>query len=139
LCASIGHPEWSADPRFATNPARVVNRGALEELLTEAFSARDAEDWVRSLRAAGLPCAPINNVDEAFRHEQVRALNVVEEIEHPAVGTVPLVRSPLHLSDTPPIIRHPPPTLGQHTEEVLGEVLGLSGIKIDELRRLGAV
>jgi crotonobetainyl-CoA:carnitine CoA-transferase CaiB-like acyl-CoA transferase len=139
LCASIGHPEWSADPRFATNPARVVHRQALEELLTEAFSSRDAEDWVRALRAAGVPCAPINSVDEAFAHEQVRALDVVETIAHPTAGQVPLVRSPLHLSATPPIIRLPPPTLGQHTQEILSEVLGLSGTQIDELRRLGTV
>jgi crotonobetainyl-CoA:carnitine CoA-transferase CaiB-like acyl-CoA transferase len=139
LCASVGHPEWSADPRFATNPARVTHRQALEELLTESFSSRDAEDWVRALRDAGLPCAPINRVDEAFNHEQVRALNVVEDIAHPAAGTVPLVRSPLHLSETPPIIRQPPPTLGQHTEEVLGEMLGLDAEQIAELQRVGAI
>jgi formyl-CoA transferase len=139
LCATVGHPEWSADPRFTTNPARVAHRRELEELLTEAFSSRDAEEWVRALRAAGLPCAPINSVDEAFAHEQVRALDVVESIAHPAAGHVPLVRSPLHFSDTPPVIRHPPPTLGQHTEEILGEVLGLSAEDVAELRRVGAI
>jgi crotonobetainyl-CoA:carnitine CoA-transferase CaiB-like acyl-CoA transferase len=139
LCATVGHPEWSADPRFATNPARVVHRQALEKLLTEAFSSRDAEAWVRVLRAAGLPCAPINGVDEAFAHEQVRALDIVETIAHPTAGHVALVRSPLHLSNTPPVIRHPPPTLGQHTAETLGEVLGMSADDIEELRRTGVV
>jgi formyl-CoA transferase len=139
LCVCIRHPEWSADPRFATNPARVVHRELLQDLLNEVFATRDADDWVRTLRQAGLPCAPINNIDEAFAHEQVQALGVVEVVAHPLAGLIRLVRSPLHLSDSPSGTRLPPPTLGQHTEEILTEMLGLTGGEIADLRRNGTV
>ncbi len=139
LCVHLGHPDWVEDERFATNPARVVHREALVDLLTRAFASRDAHDWVEILRAAGLPCAPINHMDEVFDHEQVRALGVVEEVPHPNAGTIPIVRSPFHLSDTPPTIRLAPPTLGQHNEEILRDVLGRSAAEVAELKRMGAI
>jgi crotonobetainyl-CoA:carnitine CoA-transferase CaiB-like acyl-CoA transferase len=139
LCVCLGHADWSADPRFATNPARVANRETLQDLLNEVFATRDAADWVSALRVAGLPCAPINHVDEAFAHEQVQALGVVEEISHPLAGLLRLVRSPMHLSATPPVTRLPPPTLGRHTDEILADLLGLSADEIADLRRSGTV
>jgi crotonobetainyl-CoA:carnitine CoA-transferase CaiB-like acyl-CoA transferase len=135
LARELGHPEWAADPRFATNPARVAHREALAAELSRVFAQRDAADWVARLRAAGIPGAAINHVDEAFEHEQVKALDVVEEVTHPTAGALKLVRPPFHLSDTPATIRRPPPTLGQHTAEVLGELLGLSDAAIAGLRR----
>lgn len=135
LARELGHAEWAVDPRFATNPDRVVHRAELIAELGQVFAQADAADWVTRLRAAGLPCAAINNVDEAFAHEQVEALEVVEEVQHPTVGALKLVRPPFHLSETPATIRLPPPTLGQHTDEVLGELLGLDGGTIAELRR----
>ena len=135
LCEKVGRGELAADPRFATNPSRVLNRTALEAELTRIFTQRDAADWVADLRAAGVPCASINNVDEAFDHEQVRALDVVEVVDHPTVGGLKLVRSPMHFSATPATIRRAPPTLGQHTDEVLTELLGLDEAAIAALRR----
>ena len=139
LGQSLGRPEWSDDPRFATNPDRVANRDVLIALLSAEFATRDAAEWVSSLRAAGLPCAPINHVDEVFAHEQVEALGVVERIEHPTAGVIPLVRSPFHLSETPATIRRPPPRLGEHTREVLNELLGLDGADVERLRQDGVV
>ena len=139
LCSCLGHPEWVADERFATNPARVAHRQVLIDLLSTVFAERTADDWVRLLRAAGMPCAPVNHVDEAFDHEQVRALDLVEAVEHPLAGIIPLVRSPLHLSDTPPSIRLPPPTLGQHTDEVLRQLLDLNAEDLNALRRGGVI
>jgi crotonobetainyl-CoA:carnitine CoA-transferase CaiB-like acyl-CoA transferase len=139
LCTTLGKSEWARDPNFATNPARVAHRDALIELLSAEFAARDADDWVARFRAAGLPAAPINNVDEAFTHEQVQALGVVEDFEHPTIGAISLVRPPYHLSETPATIRRPPPTLGQHTDEVLREVLGLRADEIAGLRRSAAI
>lgn len=135
LVRELGHPEWAADPRFVTNPARVAHRDDLAAELSRVFSQGDAADWVTRLRVAGVPCAAINNVDEAFEHEQVQAMDVVEEVDHPTVGALKLVRPPFHLSETPATIRRPPPTLGQHTAEVLTELLGLGGVAIAELRR----
>src|SRR6185295_19512454 len=91
LCEKVGRGALAADPRFATNPSRVFNRNALEAELTRIFAQRDAADWVADLRAAGVPCASINNVDEAFDHEQVQALDVVEEVAHPTIGALKLV------------------------------------------------
>jgi crotonobetainyl-CoA:carnitine CoA-transferase CaiB-like acyl-CoA transferase len=139
LGAILHRPEWAEDPRFATNPARVANRVELIGLLELAFAERDAAEWVGDLRAAGIPCAPINNVDEAFEHEQVKALGVVETVEHPTAGPIRLVRPPFHLSETPPEIRRPPPRLGEHTDEVLREVLRMDLPQIQELRQAGVV
>ncbi len=139
LCEQVGHPEWSTDPRFATNPERVRHREDLVEQLQMAFAERDADDWVAWLRAAGVPCSVINNVDEAFEHEQVRALNVVEEVDHATLGPLKLVRAPFHLSESPPTIRLAPPTLGQHTNRVLGDLVGLTPVDLAELRRDGVV
>ncbi|HUX87289.1 MAG TPA: CoA transferase [Chloroflexota bacterium] len=139
LCGLLGHPEWSDDARFASNPDRVANREVLIALLSAQFSTRDAAEWVSSLRAAGLPCALINHVDEVFAHEQVQALGVVERIAHPTAGAIPLVRSPFHLSATPPTIRRPPPRLGEHTQDVLSELLGLGGADVERLRQSGVV
>jgi crotonobetainyl-CoA:carnitine CoA-transferase CaiB-like acyl-CoA transferase len=126
--ACVGHPEWAADARFATNPARVANRAELVRLIESALRERDAAEWEEKLRAAGVPCAPINDVADAFEHPQAQALGVVARIAHPAAGLVPLVRPPFHLSETPPTIRRPPPRLGEHTEEVLGEILGMGEV-----------
>jgi formyl-CoA transferase len=135
LCEQLGYREWSTDPRFATNPARVANRTILIAELGRVFAERDADEWVSQLRAAGIPCASINHVDEAFDHEQVRALDVVEEVAHPTIGALKLVRPPFHLSETPATVRLAPPTLGQHTDEVLAELLGLEDAEIADLRR----
>jgi crotonobetainyl-CoA:carnitine CoA-transferase CaiB-like acyl-CoA transferase len=139
LCACLGHPEWAADARFATNPARVANREALIALLSAEFVQRDVADWEARLRAEGLPCAPINHVDEAFAHPQAQALDVIERILHPTAGVVPLVRAPFHLSETPAQTRRPPPTLGEHTHEVLRDALGLGAAEIEDLRRSSAI
>ena len=139
LCSCLGHSEWATDARFATNPSRVANRQILIDRLSAVFAERTADDWVATLRSAGLPCAPVNHVDEAFGHEQVRALDPIQETEHPAAGLIRLVRSPLHLSDTPPTIRRPPPTLGQHTDEVFRQLLDLNAEDLHALRQRGVI
>jgi len=138
LCAGLGRPEWAADARFETNPARVANRDQLVAVLSEAFAEREVAEWEERLRAQGLPFAPINHVDEALDHPQAQALGVVQSVLHPELGVLPLVRAPFHLSATPETIRRAPPTLGQHLREVLGDVLGLDDADVDALRRRGA-
>src|SRR5262249_17977870 len=112
---------------------------ALITLLSAEFVQRDVADWEARLRAEGLPCAPINHVDEAFAHPQAQALDVIERILHPTAGVVSLVRAPFHLSETPAQTRRPPPTLAEHTHDVLRDVLGLGTSDIEVLQRNGSI
>lgn len=134
LCSVIGQPDLPDDPRFADNSQRVANRQALREILDSAFASRDAKEWLVEFRAAGLPCGPINAVPEVFGHPQAEARQLVLEAEHPTAGTVRFPGFPYKLSRTPAQVHRPPPQLGQHTEEVLAELLGYSAEHISALR-----
>ena len=139
LCEVIERPALRDDPRFNTNEARVSNRPALLETLGEVFAERDATEWLAALRESGLPCAPINTVAEVFAHPQAEARELELETEHPTVGPVRFPGFPYKLSQTPAEVRQPPPTLGQHTEEVLRELLGYSPSEVAEMRESGAI
>jgi len=134
LCDVIGRPELKDDARFATNGDRVANRPALVEVLGEAFAARDADEWLAALREAGLPCGPINAVPDVFEHPQAKARDLALEAEHPTAGSVRLTGFPYKLSRTPADVHHPPPLLGQHTQEVMTELLGYSAEEVTGLR-----
>ena len=134
-----GRPELALDPRFATNPARVANRGVLVPLLAGMVATRGRDEWIALLEAVGVPCGPINDVGEVFANEQVRARGMAVALPHPAAGTVTLVRSPMKMSGTPATSDKAPPLLGQHTDEVLRDVLGRSGDEIAALRARGVV
>ncbi len=123
LCAVIGREELREHPHFATNADRMANLTELTETLEEAFASRTAAEWVRDLRAAALPCAPINTVPEAFNLPQALAREMVLEVNHPTAGAIKLAGFPYKLSATPAAIRRPPPLLGEHTEEILTELL----------------
>jgi crotonobetainyl-CoA:carnitine CoA-transferase CaiB-like acyl-CoA transferase len=139
LCEMGGRPELAGDERFRTNAARVRNRVELVAQLAPIFSARTSKDWIAALEAAGVPCGPINDLAEVFDDPQVRHRGMRVEAPHPVAGTVPMVASPIRLSGTP--VRHEvaPPTLGQHTAEVLREVLGMEEAEVEALRRDGVV
>ncbi len=139
LCEVLEQPALKEDARFATNGDRVVNRAALVETLSELFQTRDASEWMGALREAGLPCGPINSIPDVFEHPQAQARNLALEAEHPTAGTVRLTGFPYKLSQTPAEVRHSPPLLGQHTEEVLVDVLGYSAGDVAQLREQGAV
>jgi crotonobetainyl-CoA:carnitine CoA-transferase CaiB-like acyl-CoA transferase len=131
----LGHPEWAGDPRFATNRARVENREVIDGLIGEALKRERAEAWLGKLKAAGVPCGRINSVADALADPHTAARGMVETVEHPAVGALKLLGIPFKFSQTPPSVRRPPPTLGQHTEEVLAGELGLDAAAIAQLRR----
>jgi len=123
FCAVAGHAEWATDPRFAGNATRVANRAVLIPLLRQATVMRTTHDWVAALEAAGVPCGPINRLDEVFADPQVRARGLRIEMPHPQAGRVPLVANPIRFSASPVSYRHAPPMLGQHTDEVLAQWL----------------
>lgn len=132
LCATIGATQLSEDPRFATNADRVGHRRALAAALGAVFSARTADEWRTRLEDAGVPCAPINAMDEVFADEHVEAVGLVTEVDHPE-GPLQLVGSPLGIDGERPPIRRAPPGLGEHTDEVL-RGLGLDDEMIAALR-----
>ena len=133
FCKACGEERLAADARFATNASRVENRAALVAILEPLLRARATADWIALLEAANVPCGPINRVDEVFADPQAIARNLIVPLEHPA-GRLDLVASPLRLAKTPPEYRSAPPTLGQHTDEILRDALGLSPNDIAQLR-----
>ncbi len=124
LAESAGHAEWACDERFATNAARVANRAVLIALLRQATVMRTTREWIERLEAAGVPCGPINRLDEVFADPQVIARGLRVDLPHPVAGTVPGVANPIRLSASPVAYRTAPPLLGQHTDEVLRDWLG---------------
>ncbi len=134
-----GRPELARDPRFATNPLRVQNRDVLVPLLAEMVATRRRDEWIAMLEEVGVPCGPINDVGEVFANEQVRAREMAIELPHPSAGKVTLVRSPMKMSATPATSAKAPPLLGEHTDEVLRDVLGKNGDEIAALRGKGVV
>lgn len=134
----IGLPELATDPRFATNPDRVVNRAVLIPLVEAALATRESAAWAAELSGAGIPAGAINTVDRALAHPQVIARDMVVTAEHPTAGTLRMPGSPVKLSGHTATVRRPPPLLGEHTDEVLAE-LGYSAADIASLRRRGVV
>jgi crotonobetainyl-CoA:carnitine CoA-transferase CaiB-like acyl-CoA transferase len=134
FCEVAGCQELTRDPRFDTNAKRVEHRAALTDSLAGIFRKRTTRDWVSALEAAGVPNGPINNIEQVFEEPQVTARRMRIDLPHATAGTVPLVASPMRFSATPLEYRLPPPTLGQHTDEILHEVLGLDAAMIAKLR-----
>jgi crotonobetainyl-CoA:carnitine CoA-transferase CaiB-like acyl-CoA transferase len=131
----LGHPEWAKDERFATNRARVVNRVACDGMIEAALKQDNADAWLGKLKAAGVPCGKINSVAGALADEHTSARSMVETVEHPTIGALKMLGIPFKFSDTACSVRRAPPTLGQHTDEVLSQELGLDAAAIAKLRQ----
>ena len=139
FCAEAGRPDLAQDVRFATNQARVEHRTELIPILRHLTTARTTAAWVAALESRAVPCGPINAMEQVFEDAQVQARGLRIEMPHPDIGTVPLVASPIRLSDTPVDYRLPPPALGAHTAEVLRDVLGMSDQDVESLRRRAVI
>jgi crotonobetainyl-CoA:carnitine CoA-transferase CaiB-like acyl-CoA transferase len=138
-CAGVlSHPEWAQDARFCTNRARVENRAVLDALIGEALAQDTAERWVAKLKAVGVPCGRINTVAQALDDPHTAARRMVETVTHPTIGELKLLGIPFKFSDTPAAVGRAPPTLGQHTDEILGE-LGMDAAAIAALRQGKAI
>ncbi len=137
-CAVVGRPELAGEARFATNIERVRNRDVLIPMLEDIMADRDTAAWSEAFEEAGIPCGPINTIEEAFADPQVEAREMRIELAHPLAGTVPLVGSPMRLSATPVRYRRAPPLLGEHSEDILRE-LGHSDDQIDSLKAGGII
>lgn len=134
-----GQPQWADDPRFATNKLRVANRAQLIPLIRQATVFKTTAEWVSQLEAAGVPCGPINDLAQMFQDPQVLARGLAVSMPHALAGAVPQVASPIRLSETPVEYRRAPPLLGEHTEAVLGDVLGLGADALESLRSSGVL
>lgn len=134
LCEVVGKPDLKNDPRFTTNKDRVANRGALSEILNDAFAQQDAEFWLSKLQEAEIPSGPINTIADVFDHPQAMARDFSVQIDHPTAGSINLSGFPYKLSQTPPQMYRHPPRLGEHTSEVLAKVLGYTVENIEHLK-----
>ncbi|MEP6873203.1 MAG: CaiB/BaiF CoA-transferase family protein [Burkholderiales bacterium] len=132
--AVLGCPDWARDERFATNPQRVRHRDALVAQIREITVTRNTDDWVAAMEAAKVPCGPINTIDRVFANPQARARGMHVEMAHAVAAALPLVGNPIRLSESPVDYRRAPPTLGQHTDEVLEDWLGLDAPAVAALR-----
>ncbi|KAF2851664.1 CAIB/BAIF family enzyme [Plenodomus tracheiphilus IPT5] len=139
LCDLLDKPEWKTDPRYDTNNARVQNREQLEPLLEQIFKTKTTEEWLAIFDGSGMAYAAINDILTSLNHQQVRARNMVVEIEHETCGPIKLVNTPVKFSSSKPSIRSAPPTLGQHTDEILGQTLGLRSHEVEALKKRGVV
>src|SRR6266568_3563433 len=139
FCAVAGRADLAQDPRFATNAARVTGRADLVRILEPLLASRPTAAWVAALEAADVPCGPINDLAQVFADPQVRHRGLRVEIPRPGGAAIPVVRSPMRLSATPVVPELPPPALGEHTREVLREVLGMSDEDVRALRERGIV
>ncbi|MFC0169428.1 CaiB/BaiF CoA transferase family protein [Pseudoduganella danionis] len=134
-----GRPDLATHERYATNPLRVQHRDELVPILAEMVAKQTRAFWIEQLEAVGVPCGPINNLDDVYKNPQVLARELVMEVPHPTAGTTKLVRSPMKMSRTPTDVAVAPPLLGQHTDDILREVLGHSDAEIAALRAQGVV
>ena len=139
FCDAMGLGEIKEDPKFAVNKDRVDNRLELQEILDAIFAEKTVEETLDGLRGAGVPCGPINNLAQVLSEPQVLAREMVVDVDVPVAGPTKVTGVPIKLSETPGSVRTPPPTLGQHTEEVLESVLGMDEAQRNALRQEGVV
>jgi crotonobetainyl-CoA:carnitine CoA-transferase CaiB-like acyl-CoA transferase len=138
IAGVLGHPEWRSDPRFATNSARMANRAALVEAMSEVLATRSRADWLAAFDAAGVPSGAVHTIGEALAHPQTRAVGMVVDLVHPRAGATRALGCPIHFSKTPTSIARAAPLLGEHTRAVLREH-DYADAEIDALEAAGVI
>ena len=139
LARVLGGEEWLEDERFETNPKRVEHRDALLPMVAERLAEKTCDEWMELLVAAAVPCGPVNNMERLWSDPQILHRKMVAEVPHPTIGTLKLCGVPVKYSETPAEIKQAPPLVGQHTDEILTEVLGRTPEEIEALRKDGAI
>ncbi len=139
FCEVIGHPEWGANPRYATNAVRTVNKNGIYPMVNEVTRTRGMLELSEKLDAAGVPVGPVYNFEQAFKDPQVVERGMKVRARHGSGNDMDMIASPIKLSDTPITEYKAPPQLGEHTDEVLKEVLGMDAETIGALRRDGVI
>jgi formyl-CoA transferase/CoA:oxalate CoA-transferase len=139
FCEAVQQPEWSSDPRFASNAERLTHRKELVGVLQALFSQRSVAEWLEVCRRSGVAAGPIRTLDQVFADPYVREREMLVEVEHPTAGLLSMVGSPFKISGESVRMRMPPPLLGQHSGEILSEGLGYSAAQISNLRERGVV
>ncbi|KAM3505721.1 hypothetical protein MY11210_007861 [Beauveria gryllotalpidicola] len=139
LAEGLGMPQWKDDAKYKTNADRVANRVELEDKIEALSQQKTTKEWLAVFEGKGMPYAAVNDVQDTLNLEHTRARNMVVEVEHSGCGPIKLVNSPVKFSETQPGVRTPPPMLGQHTNELLSEHLGLSEADITALKEQGVV
>jgi CoA:oxalate CoA-transferase len=139
FCEAIERPELAADERFQSNASRTEHHEALDAILEPVMVEKTTEAWATLLEAHGLPHSPVQHIDKVVHDPNIRYRGMVAEVEQPGIGPVEIAGSPFHLSETPGTVRSPAPTLGQHTVEVLRDVLGYDEGRIEALIEGGAI
>ncbi len=139
FCDALDRPDLIEDERFTSNDARTRNRSELSAILEAITQTKTTDEWLDLLERHGLPCSPVNTIDKVVGDANINYRNMIAEVEQPGAGKVKIAGSPFHLSETPGQVRGPAPLLGQHTREVLSDVLRYPADKIDRLITEGAV
>lgn len=139
FCDAAGVSEWALDTRFASNAQRVCHRDILVPMVQQQLLQRDTDDWLACLKAAAVPCGPINTIDQVFADPQVQHRGLRVEMPHPLAPALPMVANPVRFSASPVHYRHAPPLLGQHTDEILTQELGLDAAALAALRHRGII
>lgn len=139
LCIALNQSEWAEAEKYATNEKRVANRDELTKKIQSVFYENTADSWFKVLSKNGVPSGPVNNIEQVFDHPQVKAREAIEEVSHPTLGTIKLVKSPIRFSTLNVQTKAHPPILGEHTEQYLTTELGLNKEEIYRLKVNGVI
>ena len=135
FCTTIDRIDIMDDPRFETGWLRTQNYEVLEPILTEAIKTKTTKEWVKEWEQLGIPCGPVNSIDEVANDPQIKARNMFINVQHPEAGALKVVSTPFKFSRTPCTVERASPGLGEHTQEILSSMLGMSAGEIEELRK----
>ena len=138
FCQAIGRPEWATKPEWSDQKGRSADRKAINAVIGEVTRTKPSAHWIELFEGAGIPCGPINSIDQVFADPQIKHLGLAAPVEHKRLGRIELVASPVNMSGLPRGIRTPTPERGEHTEAIL-QGLGYTADEITALREKGAI